>query len=349
MATITVKVREHAQWLPIEGASVLLGGASGTTDINGEAEISGAVAGTYSYIVSAAGWKTRSGIVTVIGTSDRDLNVTMVPSIDWLPKKGIGFTEKVLASIIRGSFKDWVPYLFAPSWHDDSLLVEMGPGRILLGGRLVESSSMADLSVTLNPNSINYVYAALDTAELGLNVVGVSLIVKDRPGVYENAMLQYIFRTNGVGVTQAWPEAPRNAIFRHAVSYYDTLMPSPYLSHLSSANTERTVASSTEQLVKRFFVEHGGTVTILCELKRTTGLSTCYLNIYTTSGGGTPVATLTRNTDTYVEVYADIPVQPGDTISCYLRSSGSSVTAYIRNCKMRYKSGIPLAPHAVIN
>ena len=349
MATITVKVREHAQWLPVEGASVLLGGVSGTTDINGEAEISGAVAGTYAYTVSASGWKTQSGIVTVVGTADRDLNVTMTPAIDWLPKKGIGFTEKALSNIIKGSFKDWIPNMCVSFYSADSLIVEIGPGQILVGGRIVDTTEKGDLSATLVPNSINYVYIVLDTAELGLNTVGISLLVKTKRGIYENAILFYVFKTNSVGVTSAWPEAPRNATFRHAVSYYDTLMPFPYYSHLLYGNTERTVASSTEALVKQFFVEHGGTVTILCELRRTTGLSTCYLNIYTTSGGGTPVATLSHNTDTYTEKWADIPVQPGDTISCYLRSSGPSVTAYVRRCEMRYKSGIPLAPHAVIN
>lgn len=262
-----------------------------------------------------------------------------------IPAKGQNIHEEDFALIYGMIADNTLLSGLAPSYSSSSLVLSLETGDAVIKGRLISSSVSGDFQLTLPANSIKYIYLWLETSNCGRNAAGARLIAVADRLEFADAILICQATTSETGVSNLVDMRMMSVINKYA--HAGSGLNAPYDAMSLSAPTERTVTGTTETEVKSFRIEHPGTVRIDCEMNRSAGTGTC--KVYTTSGGVTPVATLTATTTTYTAKSYSFPVQIGDIVSIKLVSSYSTYTTRIRNVVLSYRFGPPMAPAVLLN
>lgn len=261
-----------------------------------------------------------------------------------VPNKGQPHHEndwKRFFEVINGN--SWLHGLDA-SYSSSSLTFGLTTGGSTIIGYYI-SAANGDLAVLLPARSIRYVYLFLSTANRGRNAIRARLVALEEQQQFFDAILLYQVTTDSVGVTTVTDLRVKELDGRYAYAG-EGILP-PYQAIFIDAPTERSVTGTVETEVKSFQMSHAGTALLTCQMKRSAGTGT--LNIYTATGGGTPVATLQTIVGTYESKTAAIPFEAGDTVSVKLVASNASYTAYVQNVSISYRLGIPPAPAVLLD
>lgn len=261
------------------------------------------------------------------------------------PSKGEALLERDWAEAFKMVQGNTYLSGFTASYSAASFVFQVEAGKAIINGRIITSTATADLSVTLKANEAKYVYLYLKSGNYGLNATGARLAAFEDEQQFVDAVLLYYVKASSAGISTVTDMRVKSLAYQFA--HCGSALVSPYDSVSLSANTERSVTGTTETEVKSFSIEHPGTVTLTCEMKRSLGTGT--LKVYTTSGGATAVATITATTNTYASKTLNFTVAPGDTIRLKLVSSSGSYVTYIQNAVLSYRLGIPMAPAILID
>lgn len=262
-----------------------------------------------------------------------------------VPSKGEAVLERDWAEAFKMVQGNTYISGFTASYSGSSLTFQLEAGVATIKGRIIAAAATGDLSVALRANTNRYIYLLLRMSNYYLNAIEARLVAYEEEQQFMDAVLLYYVKTNDTGISTVTDLRVKSLAYRFV--HCGSVLVSPYDSVSLAANTERSVTGTSETEVKSFSIQHPGTVTLTCEMKRSLGTGT--LKVYTTSGGASPVATITATTNTYVSKTLNFAVAPGDTISLKLVSSSGSYITYIRNAVLSYRLGIPMAPAVLID
>lgn len=260
------------------------------------------------------------------------------------PDKGTSILERDFADAFKMINDNSYLSGLDASYSSSSLVFSVTAGAAIVAGHVITASATGDLSITLEPNRNRYIYLMLRTGNSGLNALEARLVAREEMMQFSDGVLLYLVKTGLTGVTAVSDLRVTSLDNRYA--HAGSALPSPHEAVSLAAATERSVTGTTEVEVKRFQVQHEGTVTLVFDTKRSAGTGT--INVYTTSGGETAVASTTTIKTTYETKTLTFAVKPGDIVTIKLKSSASNYVTYIKNAVIAYYLGIPAAPAELV-